>query len=343
MPKIRTRRTQEQLIAMKQAILDRYRAHTLTRKDAALLLGMHPNAVSRLAMRYRRYQHAALVPKKPGPKKFTPKNRTPEDVAAVVTAVAIKHPELGPQPLANELRDHWGVTLEQTTVWRILKREQVRYTTTYHRWKDNPTLYCLDVPGEELQMDACYPYGRARKLASFDAIDDCSRHVFGEAYEREDTASAIRFITTVIERAPFRVQRVRVDNRYGKRFREYCETVLGIEVIENDPYTPKQNGKIERFHKTLKREFYWRQCSYTDSLEVINYKYRLWLHHYNYERRHSGYGMHSLTPVQKITTVLLQSTANTLITYPQKVTGTLQQYKTCTSPGKMVYYECSCG
>lgn len=327
MPQTRTRKTHQQLIAMKSAVLDRYLVRTIRRKEAAALLTMHPNAVSRLATAYRRYGQEALVPKKPGPKRFTPQNRTPEDVVAVVTAVAMSHPELGPKPLAQELTDHWGITIEQTTVWRILKREQIRYTATYRRWKDNPTLYCLDLPGEELQMDACYPYGRARRVASFDAIDDCSRHVFGEAYEREDAASAIRFVTAVVERAPFRVQRIRVDNRYGKRFKEYCETVLHLEVIENDPYTPQQNGKVERFHKTLKREFYWRHCSYTDSLEAINYKYRLWLYHYNYERRHSGYGMHNLTPAQKIASVLLKLSVNTLIAYPQKVTGTLQQYK----------------
>lgn len=128
-------------------------------------------------------------------------------------------------------------------------------------------------------------------------------------------------------RAPFRVQRLRVDNRYGRRFKEYCETILGVEVIENDPYTPKQNGKIERFHKTLKREFYWRHCGFTDSLEAMNYKYRLWLSHYNTDRPHSGYGMHGLTPAQKLTRTLLHSTANIMIAYPQKVTGTLQQYR----------------
>lgn len=329
MPQTRTRRTNEQLIDMKTVVLDQYLNRNISRREAASRLTMHPNAVSRLATRYHKDGRPALVPKKSGPKKFTPKNRTPEDIVSVVTAVAIKHPELGPKPLADELNDHWDIQLEQTTVWRILKREKVRYTDSYRRWKDNPTLYCLDIPGEELQLDACYPYGRSRQVASFDAIDDCSRLVFGEAYVREDAASAIRFVTTIVARAPFRIQRLRVDNRYGKRFKEYCETILGIEVIENDPYSPEQNGKIERFHRTLKHEFYWRNCSFTDSLETINYKYRLWLHHYNYNRRHSGYGMNRLTPAQKIAVTLLQSTANTLIAYPQKVTGTLQQYISC--------------
>ena len=92
-------------------------------------------------------------------------------------------------------------------------------------------------------------------------------------------------------------------------------------------YSPEQNGKIERFHKTLKREFFYRHCSYTDSLETLNYKYSQWLTYYNYRRRHSGLGMNRLTPAQKITQTLLKATANTIIiSNPQKVTGTLQQY-----------------
>ncbi len=62
-------------------------------------------------------------------------------------------------------------------------------------------------------------------------------------------------------------------------------------------------------------------------METTNYKYALWLTHYNYHRRHWGLGMHGLIPAQKITQTLLQSTANELIINPQKVTGTLQSYK----------------
>lgn len=325
--KSRPRRTQDQLVTMKQGILDRYRAGLLSRTDTATLLNMHPNAVSRLVGRYKRYGKDALLPVKPGPKQgHPPANRTPDDITAVVTAVAIKHPDLGPQPLTTRLLEDWGIDLNQATVWRILKREQIRYTATYRRWKDNPTLYCLDMPGQELQMDACYPYGRSRALASFDAVDDCSRHVFGQAYTHEDSASAICFVTELTTRVPFRIQAIRVDNRYGQRFQAYCENILGIRVITNDPYTPQQNGKVERFHKTLKREFYWKYCSYQDTLETINYKLTLWLHHYNYTRPHTGYGMHGLTPSQKIARTLQQALANTIIAYPQKVTGSLQQY-----------------
>ena len=95
-------------------------------------------------------------------------------------------------------------------------------------------------------------------------------------------------------------------------------------VIVNNPYTPKQNGKIERFHKTLKREFFWKYCSFHDSIESMQYKYNQWLSYYNTKRRHGGYGMNRMTPYQKIASTLFLSLNN--INYPQNVTLTMQQY-----------------
>jgi len=315
---------------MKKRTIERCFSKQMKWKEGAQLLGMHPKAFSRLKKNYLKYGEMVLVGRKPGPKPWSPPaNKTPEDIEEIVERLAIAHPHFGPQPLADKLYDNYQITKDQSTIWRILKRRKVRYTQEYKRWKDNPKLYCLDLPGEELQLDACYPYGRARKVASFDAIDDCSRHVYGKCYDRETAENAILFVDELIQRSPFAIQRIRVDNRYGKTFVKHCNS-LGIEIIQNEPYSPEQNGKIERFHKTLKREFFYRHCSYTDSLESLNYKYSQWLAYYNYHRRHSGFGMNRLTPAQKITQTLLKATANTIImSSPQKVTGTLQEYIFC--------------
>ncbi|NIA18343.1 MAG: DDE-type integrase/transposase/recombinase [Actinobacteria bacterium] len=319
------RNTQGELIAMKKQVLDRLISRDLTRSQAAGFLSMHPNAVSRLKGKYSEHGIEALMPVKPGPKNVENiHNKTPEWIENMLCELAVKRSDLGPQPLSDEFFDRYGVKLNQTTVWRILSRKKIRYTVEYKRWQqEKPKLYCLDTPGLELQLDACYPFGRSRKIAGFDAIDDCSRWVYGKLYTREDASSAIDFIKHLIKAAPFRIQRIRVDNRYGKELKQYCESI-GIEVIVNDPYTPKQNGKIERFHKTLKREFFWKYCSFHDSLELMQYKYNQWLNHYNTKRRHGGYGMNRMTPNQKIASTLFLSLNN--INYPQNVTLTMQQY-----------------
>jgi len=322
-----TKDTKHNLMLVKKNILDRYVKRLLTRTDVAALLKMHPNAVSRLKENYLKHGDSVLTGRKTGPKKgVRPHNRTPEDIEELIAKEGSKYPELGPQPLADHLKETHQLVTNQATVWRVLKRKGIRYTTAYQRFVQEPKLYCLDTPGKVLQMDACYPFGRSRDLASFDAIDDCSRNVFGKAYDTENDQNAIDFVTELVAHTTFTIQALKVDNRYGKDFQTYCEQVLKIKVLYNDPYHPEQNGKIERYHRTLKQEFYFKYIAFTDSFDTINYKYRLWQGHYNSKRKHSGYGMDGLTPEQKLIQATVQGMANHIINYPGKVTLTLQQY-----------------
>lgn len=320
-----TKDTKHNLMLVKKNILDRYIKKVLSRSEAAELLSMHPNAVSRLKDNYLEYGDGVLSGRKPGPKSnFRPHNRTPEVVEELIAKVGGSRPDLGPKPLADHLEEIYGVITDQSTVWRILKRKRVRYYIPHRRFKQEPKLYCLDQPGKILQMDACYPFGRSRDLASFDAIDDCSRIVYGKAYDIEDDQNAIDFVTELIVHSPFAIQGIQVDNRYGKDFQVYCEQILQIPVIYNDPYHPEQNGKIERFHRTLKQNFYYPYISFSDSFDTINYKYRLWQFTYNNHRKHYGYGMDGLTPQKKLKQANLQLMANKIINQTGKVTLTLQ-------------------
>jgi hypothetical protein len=92
----------------------------------------------------------------------------------------------------------------------------------YKRFKENPKLSSLDLPGEELQIDGSYPYGRARRLVAFSAIDDCSRFVYSQLYDRETAKNLVDFIKELIRRAPFRILYVRVDNKFGQELRLAC-------------------------------------------------------------------------------------------------------------------------
>ena len=331
------RNTQEETIMLKKKIIDSCIARNMLCKDGAKLLSMHEKAFLRLKNRYIEDGIPALVPRKPGPKgNTTPVNRTSEDIEDIVIALALRYPYYGPIQLAEELDKQAKIILSSTTIWRILKRTKTRYTREYKRWKQEPKLYCLDNPGQELQMDACYPYGRSRPIAQFDAIDDCCRYVYGKIYHTENDSNAIDFVKNLINNAPFQIKSIRVDNRYGKRFQSFCEYV-GIELIYNDPYTPKQNGKIERFHKTVKRELYWRHCSFKDNAELLQYKLTQYLKHYNYDRKHSGYGMNRLTPIQKLAKATLNHYSLSLI-YPQKVTLTMKQYNYLHFSNYMLLY-----
>jgi len=320
-----TKDTKHNLMLVKKNVLDRYIKRILSRSEVAKLLSMHSNAVSRLKDNYLKHGDCVLVGRKTGPKSnFRPHNRTPEGIEDIIAAEGSKHPELGPKPLADHLEEARGIKTDSTTVWRILKRKGIRYATQYKRFKQEPKLYCLDTPGKMLQMDACYPFGRSRDLASFDAIDDCSRIVYGKAYDVENDQNAMDFVTELLAHTSFPIKAIKVDNRYGQDFKTYCEQVLHLQIIYNDPYHPEQNGKIERYHRTLKQEFYYRYVVFSDSFDIMNYKYRLWQGHYNGKRRHYGYGMDGLTPQQKLNQANLQLMANRIINQTGKVTLTLQ-------------------
>jgi transposase InsO family protein len=293
--------------------------------EGAKLLKMHPKSFSRLKKLYVENGAAILTPKPPGPKKdFVPKNRTPEYIENIVCELARSHVNDGTIELSEILYDKHRIRLDQATIYRILKRRKVRYGLEYVQIeKAKPQLYCLETPGEELQLDACYPFGRGRQICCFDAIDDCSRFVVAKMYDRETADNAIDFIKYLIEHAPFKIKRIRIDNRSKNKIKAFCKTV-GIEVIVNDAHTPKQNGKIERFHKTIKRKFFWKYCSIHDDMSLINYNLQLWLVYYNEKRRHGGYGMNKLTPIQKLSSSLF----NSLYIIPvEKVTLTMQRYK----------------
>jgi transposase InsO family protein len=318
------RDTQETLIAMKKEILDSCIAKKMKCLEGAKLLKMHPKAFSRLKKNYLENGVSILSPKPPGPKKgYIPGNRTLAFVEDLVCELARNNPNEGTIELSGILFDKYRIELDQSTIYRILKRRKIRYCLEYIQLrKEKPQLYCLETPGEELQLDACYPFGRGRQICCFDAIDDCSRFVIAKMYDRETADNAIDFIKYLIQHAPFKIKRIRIDNRSKNKIKAFCETV-GIEVIVNEAHTPKQNGKIERFHKTIKRSFFWKYCSIHDDISLIDYNLKLWLVYYNEKRRHGGYGMNKLTPIQKLTSSLF----NSLYIIPvEKVTLTMQRY-----------------
>lgn len=193
MRKIRS--LQAEIIAMKQDILDKCINKEMKCYVGAKLLHMHEKSFSRLKREYLKRGVGALLPKKSGPKPGSPPpNRTSVHIEHIVCETA----KLNRTTTIGELANYFsqlGISLNPTTVYRILKRYGIRYSLIYeYKPKPKNELYCLETPGLELQMDAGYPFGRGRQIACFDAIDDCSRLVIAKLYERENAATAIDFV-----------------------------------------------------------------------------------------------------------------------------------------------------
>jgi len=73
----------------------------------------------------------------------------------------------------------------------------------------------------------------------------------------------------------------------SRRFRRLCRR-LGLKRLYTRPYTPRTNGKAERFIQTLLREW-----AYARTYQNADHRARhlpAWLHHYNWHRPHASLG-----------------------------------------------------
>jgi transposase InsO family protein len=71
----------------------------------------------------------------------------------------------------------------------------------------------------------------------------------------------------------------------SKAFRNACKR-LGLRHIRTKPYTPKTNGKAERFIQTSLREWAYA-IAYEDSPQRAA-QLPVWLHRYNWHRPHGS-------------------------------------------------------
>jgi transposase InsO family protein len=107
-------------------------------------------------------------------------------------------------------------------------------------------------------------------------IDDASRVAYAEIKKSERKASAVAFLKAAVAyyaKLGVRVQRVMTDNGAcykARAFGRACKR-LGLKHIRTKPYTPKTNGKAERFIQTALREWAYAkayQRSDANSLEA---------------------------------------------------------------------------
>ena len=133
------------------------------------------------------------------------------------------------------------------------------------------------------------------------AIDDHSRVGIAKVMANEKSRSAIAFLkATVAYYASLgvKVERVMTDNGSCYRsyaFRRACKR-LGLRHIRTKPYTPKTNGKAERFIQSSLRE--WAYAHAYDHSRQRREQLPLWLHRYNWHRPHAGIG--DKTPISRL-------------------------------------------
>jgi len=132
-------------------------------------------------------------------------------------------------------------------------------------------------------------------------IDDASRVAYAEIKKDERKRSAVAFLRSAVAyyaKLGVRVERVMTDNGSCYRssaFAKACKQ-LHLKHIRTKPYTPKTNGKAERFIQTALRE--WAYAKAYEHSAQRGADLPIWLHRYNWHRPHGS--IKAMPPVSRL-------------------------------------------
>ncbi|MFC2063352.1 IS3 family transposase [Chloroflexota bacterium] len=194
-----------------------------------------------------------------------PWNKVKAEDEKLVIEQARASPELSPRQLSLRLIDRYGIWLSESTVYRILKREglvkgvEVKGFAAgkeYHRKASKPNeMWATDC--SYLRVVGWGFYYMVK------VIDDFSRYILGWELKKDMTASSLIDViqqavdTTGMSEVPIKDHTSLLsDNGSGyvsQAFGDYLRLV-GIKHILASPFHHQTNGKIERYHRTIKGE-----------------------------------------------------------------------------------------
>jgi len=210
-----------------------------------------------------------------------------------------EHPDEGYRRLTYMMMDNDIVAVSPATVWRVLSA-----AGRLKKWNKKPSTKGTGFvqplqPHEHWHIDVSYINicGTFYYLCS--VLDGCSRYIvdweIGEQMKETD-------IEIVLQRArekyPDARPRIISDNGpqfIAKDFKEFIR-ISGMTHVRTSPYYPQSNGKIERWHKSLKQECIRPGTPLT--LEDAKRLVTQYVIHYNYRRLHSAIGY--ITPWDKL-------------------------------------------
>ena len=132
-------------------------------------------------------------------------------------------------------------------------------------------------------------------------IDDASRVAFVQVMANQRKESAVAFLEAAVAyyaKLGIRVERVMTDNGScyrSKMFGAACKR-LCLRQIFTRPYTPKTNGKAERFIQTALREWAYARAYQNSPQRSAELPH--WLHRYNWHRPHAS--LKAKTPISRL-------------------------------------------
>ena len=286
-------------------------------KAVATAFGVDLKTARKWAKRFKAEGPEGLVDRSSRPKRL----RKPTSIAVQEQVIALRRQRWTGQQVALEA----GVS--PATVSRILRRarlsrirdlEPPEPVVRYERDKPGDMIH-LDIkklgrfekPGHRITGDRTRQ-SNARGLRDGKTwgqgwefvhvcIDDASRISFSQILANEKAVSAVAFLKASLAyyaTLGVTVTRVMTDNGScykSHAFRDLCRE-LGLRHIRTRPYTPKTNGKAERFIQTALREWAYAQAYNSSDQRAAELPH--WLHRYNWHRPHGGIKLQ--TPISRL-------------------------------------------
>ena len=273
---------------------------------AAAAANVSAKTAAKWVRRYRERGAAGLVDRSCRPRRLRRPTR-PEQAALVE--------QLRRQRWTG-LRIAQATGLSRATVSRVLRRRKLS------RMRDleprQPVLrYEHPNPGDLLHLDikklgriakpghrvTGNPADRSRRVGweyVHVAIDDHSRIAFSAIFPDETAASTVAFLGQALAyyaRLGISFRSLITDNGPAYRSRQFAQACkqLGIKHRFTRPYTPRTNGKAERFIRTALQE--WAYARTYQNSDQRREKLQPWLHEYNWHRPHAS--LNQNTPISR--------------------------------------------
>ena len=219
--------------------------------------------------------------------------RDDSQVEDKVLSLALKRPTDGQDMIYYRIRNEW-VKWNYKRVRRIyMKLNLNKRTKTRKRIpaRIREPLFCPEEPNHGWSMDFMHDaLSNGRKFRTLNVIDDYNREVLAIGAHLSIGSKLVTDVLNdiIIERGKPKI--IRVDN--GP---EFISSILGDWCYNRDiklqfiqPGKPTQNGYVERFNRTFRREIL--DAYIFDSLDQVRLLTEEWIQEYNTERPHEALG-----------------------------------------------------
>lgn len=249
---------------------------------------------------YQEEGEEGLIDKRPQPRQFW--NKIPDSVRQQVVDLALEHPDQSSRQLAWQFTDQEGYFISESSVYRILKGYDLIESPAFTVIKAADTFKHPTQQVNELwQTDFTYfkIMGWGWYYLST-ILDDFSRFIL--AFKLTNSMSALDVQDTLqMALDKTGLDHVRVQHRprllsdngscyVSGKLKAFLES-KHIEHTRGAPYHPMTQGKIERYHRSMKNVVKLQNYYYPWELEQEIARF---VDYYNYQRYHES--LDNLTP-----------------------------------------------